>query len=313
MYETVTEQVLVKEASTKVITRQPKYTTTTETIEISPATTKWTKSKADKNCLSADPNDCLVWCLVEVPAQYQTVTKQEYVGCVDASGNTGSCQETVEVPAQYSTITKKVLKNSASVTEVAGGEGIYKTYTKKVLKSAATTRAIEVPAKYQTITRQKLVASASTSVVDVPAEYATIKKSVIANPATSTSVEIPAEYKTITYQKVATPATVSTTEVAAEYKTVSYRKLVSKGGFTEWRETVCPALVVTGSTYTSIPSKGVSIFELQKTLAAKGYNPGPIDGVMGSQTKAALVEYQKANSLPIGQLDYETLKSLGLK
>ena len=27
--------------------------------------TKWVKKKADKNCLSADPNDCLVWCLVE--------------------------------------------------------------------------------------------------------------------------------------------------------------------------------------------------------------------------------------------------------
>lgn len=27
---------------------------------------KWVKKKADKNCLSADPNDCLVWCLVEV-------------------------------------------------------------------------------------------------------------------------------------------------------------------------------------------------------------------------------------------------------
>lgn len=29
-----------------------------------PASTRWVKKKADKNCLSADPNDCLVWCLV---------------------------------------------------------------------------------------------------------------------------------------------------------------------------------------------------------------------------------------------------------
>ncbi len=27
--------------------------------------TKWVKKKADKNCLSANPEDCLVWCLVE--------------------------------------------------------------------------------------------------------------------------------------------------------------------------------------------------------------------------------------------------------
>lgn len=38
-------------------------------IVISEPTTKWAKRKADKNCLSADPNDCLVWCLVEVPGE----------------------------------------------------------------------------------------------------------------------------------------------------------------------------------------------------------------------------------------------------
>ncbi len=27
--------------------------------------TEWVKKKADRNCLSDDPNDCLVWCLVE--------------------------------------------------------------------------------------------------------------------------------------------------------------------------------------------------------------------------------------------------------
>jgi len=40
-------------------------------VKIRPASTKWVKKKADKNCLSADPNDCLVWCLQETPAQYE--------------------------------------------------------------------------------------------------------------------------------------------------------------------------------------------------------------------------------------------------
>lgn len=34
-------------------------------IIIRPASTKWVKKKADKNCLSSDPDDCLVWCLVD--------------------------------------------------------------------------------------------------------------------------------------------------------------------------------------------------------------------------------------------------------
>ncbi len=41
----------------------------TKRIEVSPASTKWVKKKADKNCRSADPKDCLVWCLVEIPAE----------------------------------------------------------------------------------------------------------------------------------------------------------------------------------------------------------------------------------------------------
>jgi len=47
-----------------------------ETInyETNPASTKWVKKKTDINCLSDNPDDCLVWCMVEVPAQYRRVT-----------------------------------------------------------------------------------------------------------------------------------------------------------------------------------------------------------------------------------------------
>jgi hypothetical protein len=37
--------------------------------------TKWVKKKADSNCGSSDPNDCLVWCLVELPAEKKKVRK----------------------------------------------------------------------------------------------------------------------------------------------------------------------------------------------------------------------------------------------
>lgn len=45
----------------------------TERIEIAPKSQKWIKKKADRNCHSSDPNDCLVWCLIEVPAQIITI------------------------------------------------------------------------------------------------------------------------------------------------------------------------------------------------------------------------------------------------
>lgn len=39
-----------------------------------PMSTRWIKKKADRDCLSDDPKDCLVWCEVKVPATYQ-ITK----------------------------------------------------------------------------------------------------------------------------------------------------------------------------------------------------------------------------------------------
>ncbi|MEL6865256.1 MAG: peptidoglycan-binding domain-containing protein, partial [Bacteroidota bacterium] len=45
----------------------------------------------------------------------------------------------------------------------------------------------------------------------------------------------------------------------------------------------------------------------------RGYDPGPTDNILGSRTKAALTKFQKDNSLPVGQLDMETLKALGIR
>jgi peptidoglycan hydrolase-like protein with peptidoglycan-binding domain len=45
----------------------------------------------------------------------------------------------------------------------------------------------------------------------------------------------------------------------------------------------------------------------QQALQAKGYNPGPIDGVHGPRTSAAIRDFQKAEGLTVtGQIDGET-------
>jgi peptidoglycan hydrolase-like protein with peptidoglycan-binding domain len=55
------------------------------------------------------------------------------------------------------------------------------------------------------------------------------------------------------------------------------------------------------------------IKKVQETLRDKGFDPGPIDGVMGSQTRAAISQYQKSENLPVtGHLDGETAGKLGV-
>jgi hypothetical protein len=52
----------------------------------------------------------------------------------------------------------------------------------------------------------------------------------------------------------------------------------------------------------------------QEALRDKGFNPGPIDGIMGPRTQAALRSFQQSNSLQAtGRLDSQTTQQLGVE
>jgi peptidoglycan hydrolase-like protein with peptidoglycan-binding domain len=46
-------------------------------------------------------------------------------------------------------------------------------------------------------------------------------------------------------------------------------------------------------------SSGSAVVELQRRLLAAGYNPGPVDGIFGAQTKQAVMAFQRANGLVV--------------
>ncbi len=245
-YKTITENTVTAAEKVSLVEVPAVYETTTEQVETAPATTKWVKRQGDANCLSQDPEDCLVWCLIEVPAEYKTITKT-------------------------------IMTTPPSTRSVTTAAKIAPTSI-RVIDQPATTRRVEIPAEYKTITKTVLVKAAETRTIEIPAEYRDVRKEVAVQAATSEVVNIPAEYRTI-----------------------SNRRLVKKGGFSEWREVLCQNKINT-----------VKIREIQAALKSRGYQPGPVDNIMGSQTKAALVQFQKDNNLPIGQLDFETLRALGV-
>ncbi len=342
------------------------YETTTERVEVSPASTKWVKRKADKNCLSANPDDCLVWCLVEVPAEYKTVTKTAPAGCAEGytrSSRTGAdgreeCVRVKQTAAQYG--------------------------RRQIVKAAPSYREEVIPAKYATITKQVVKTPATMREEVIPAEYKTVTKRVLSKPATFDRVAVPGEYKTsaytyreglklkpgyrwtnagLVYNPAYDPNSSSysgspapagagpgadgsggavggmvagdkpadansadvyanwgsagcpagynynadsgvcsrSVDVPAEYATVTKRAVSRKGGFSEWREVVCANKITTSM-----------VQQVQRALKDRGYDPGPIDNVIGTQTKAALVKFQKDNGLPVGNMDFETLKALGV-
>ena len=61
---------------------------------------------------------------------------------------------------------------------------------------------------------------------------------------------------------------------------------------------------------TTKPDKAL-VLRVQKKLHELGYNPGPIDGILGKATRAALKSFQKKNNLLVtGKIDPETSKRL---
>ena len=200
-YKTVYDTVITKASYVRTDEIAAEYETITEDIMVSPATQKWVKGVANAGCLSANPADCQVMCLQQVPA-------------------------------------------------------VYKKVARKVVKTPAYKQDITVPAEVKIVARQ-----------------------VVDQPARQEQIEIPATYKKV-IRKV----------------------LVRKGGYSEWKEILC------GDKLTA--SK---IIAIQQALKDKGYDPGPLDDVFGSQTKAALIKYQRDKNLPEGNLNMETLKSLGVE
>lgn len=62
---------------------------------------------------------------------------------------------------------------------------------------------------------------------------------------------------------------------------------------------------------TPAPTSG-KISQIQEALRAKGYDPGPTDNVLGAKTRTALTQFQKDNNLPVGNLNVETMRALGV-
>ncbi|MFK7905568.1 MAG: peptidoglycan-binding protein [Chitinophagales bacterium] len=284
---------------------------------------------------NAQPGKCYAKCLI--PDQYETVTEQvllkessSRIEIVPAVYQTAEEQILVKesyrvleiVPAQFTTVTEELLVKEAS-SRLQYVPPTYETVTEQILVQPATTKwskgradanclsqnpedckvwcLTEIPAQYKTVTRQVLKSPASTQESPIPSEYKTITKAVVQAPANTREREVPAEYRNVTKQVLASPATTNEVEIPAEYSTVTTRKLVKAGGFTDWVEVLCEAKVTRAK-----------IVEVQQALRSRGYDPGPIDNVLGPRTKQALVQFQKDNGLPVGNLNIETMRALGV-
>lgn len=227
-----------------------------------------------------------------IPAKYKTVTEKVLV--------TPEKRVLKTVPAQYNTESKRVLVSEAR------GEWVKKKKEPNCFSENPEDCFIvcweEIPAVYRTETSQILVQPAKTVEEIIPAVYKTVESQVIAEEARTIEVPIEPVYETVATKVLVSPERTEEEKIPAVYRDVQERKLVSKGGYTVWTEILCASKTTTST-----------VQDVQRALKARGYDPGPIDGILGLKTQTALRQFQNDNKLPIGNLNIKTLQALGLK
>ncbi len=144
---------------------------------------------------------------------------------------------------------------------------------------------------------ETLVRDAS-NIVQIEEQYIMVEKKVLKQEGSVKEVNVLPEYKEVTRYLRTASESFQEISVPPVYKQVTRIKLVSQGGQVEPREVVCPK------------DYAKYLQPLQEKLQTLGYDIGTADGVFGRKTKDAILQYQVNNNLPVGQLDWETLKRL---
>ena len=157
-----------------------------------------------------------------------------------------------------------------------------------------------VPGDYEDRSYRVEVAPASVRRIEIPAETRQVRRTVIDQPERYEEFVVPAVMEKRRVRKVMQEARTETYTVPAVYDDVTRERVVGTPQ-PVWREVICGK-----------NTSQAKIMEVQRALAAKGYNPGPIDGQLGRQTVSAMQKFQADNGLPQGQPSVEAVQMLGV-
>lgn len=283
-YETVEERIVVKEASSEVVDVPAVYRTQTESVLVEPARSVW-----QDDCGVVERVDNAtgeVMCLVEVPARYETLTKTVL--------DTPATTKTINIPAVYKTVKVERLVRPASEQRVE----IPAEFTSVEKRVKVADPVFFWLAKGESADEDAVATGREVCMTERPAEFASVPKQVISKPATVKTSSIPARYQTIQVDRLVSPASERRITIPARTKTVT-SQIETSPAKVEWRKVLCKANM-TPQLVTS----------LQRALKREGFDPGPIDGVVGNTTMRAIERYQVEEGIDRGGITYEALKRL---
>ncbi|WP_205944638.1 peptidoglycan-binding domain-containing protein [Pelagibius litoralis] len=139
-FKTVEERILVREAYDKIETVPAVYGTQSERMLVKPAYTTWKKGRGPIERIDEATGE--IMCLVEIPAEYRTVSKQVL--------KSPATTRKISVPAEYRTITKTVIDQPARTQSVKVPAEYSSVQVRKLLEPSQEKR-MAIPARYQSV------------------------------------------------------------------------------------------------------------------------------------------------------------------
>ncbi|MBX2879066.1 MAG: peptidoglycan-binding protein [Granulosicoccus sp.] len=283
-YEEVEERILIKEASKEVVDVPAVYRTETESVLVEPARSAWREGCGIVEKVDNSTGETM--CLVTIPARYETLTKT----VLDKPATT----ETVTVPAVYETImVQKLVNPAAEQREQIPAE--YTTVSKRIKSAEPTFFWL---AKGTDAADNANPTGREICLTESPAEFATINREVVASAANVKAEAVPATFESVEVQRLVKPATERRIVIPARTKSVVSQQQVEPSKL-EWRKVLCE-INMTPKTITAI----------QLALQREGYNPGPVDGIIGRTTMEAMEQFQVDQGIDRRGLTYEALQLL---
>lgn len=280
-YRTVTETVVIKAASVRTETVPAVYETITERVLVRAERYEWRRGVPPEQ-RPTDPNKYKVLatgevlCLVLIPAEYTTVTRQ----VLKHPARTVQ----IQVPAETQVVTRQVIDQDARVEKrVIPAE--YKTMRVRVVVTAERTETYSIAPVYKTVTKKRMVS-------DTRFEWRMIE----------------CETPPGGYRPVSEPAP-RYAPPPAKQAASGPRPYVQETPAPGYASGPRPYVADASQSVQLTPRV---IRDIQDSLGVRGYYKGKRDGTMNAQTRLALSRFQEDNNLDPALLTTRTLLALGV-
>jgi hypothetical protein len=291
-YRTVTETVVITQETTRTEFIPATYETVTEQVLVREAHTEWRPGKPHmgkeygygyehpRSVRVLPTGDVL--CLVEVPAEYRSITRQ----VLKTPGHT----VTMTIPGESRTITRQIIDQPAHV-EKREIPAEYSTVTIRVITTPERTETYTVPATYKYVTKTRVLVSSHFDW----REYE-------CHQVIHTEDQGPAPHHYQRYESHPVHPDADDGERGALPSPVT-------PGF-DYRTRELSANTAAASHQVGGDPQ---VAHMQAALSKRGYYQGPIDGLFTIATGNAMTKFQRDHDLPLGAYNWATAQALGLQ